>query len=125
MIELEFPNFSNSIFSDQWLLKDTGYQGYIPDGINSIEPYKKKAGKKLTEWQKEYNTWVSSLRAVVENAIGGAKRLRVLLDKTRGFSLRKSDQVMEIAVGLHNFRVTRRKTTYEKAEKRVRANLSF
>jgi len=40
--------------------------------------YKKKAGQELHKWQKEFNTWMSSLRVVVENAIGGAKRLRIL-----------------------------------------------
>lgn len=123
MLENEFPDFSNKIFVKQWFLKDTGYQGYIPDGINSIEPYKKKAGQKLADWQKEFNTWVSSLRAVVENAIGGMKRLRLLVDKTRGFRLEKFDLAIKIAAGLHNLRVTRRQTTYARAIDRVRTNL--
>jgi hypothetical protein len=123
MLENEFPDFANKVFVKQWFLKDTGYQGYIPDGVNSIEPYKKKAGQKLEDWQKEFNTWVSSLRAVVENAIGGMKRLRLLVDKTRGFRLEKFDLAIEIAAGLHNLRVTRRQTTYARAINRVRTNL--
>lgn len=125
MLEIEFPDFSNVAFALQWFLKDTGYQGYIPDGVNCIEPYKKKAGQELHKWQKEFNTWMSSLRVVVENAIGGAKRLRILVDKTRGFYLKKFDQAIEIAVGLHNFRVTRRQTTYACALDRVRMNLKI
>ncbi|MCP3929099.1 MAG: transposase family protein [Bacteroidetes bacterium] len=125
MLENEFPDFGHKVFLDQWLLKDTGYQGYVPQGVDSIQPYKKKKGQELAEWQKEFNTWVSSLRAVVENAIGGMKRLRALVDKTRGFRLEKFDQVIEIATGLHNLRVTRRQTTYARAIDRVRANLQI
>lgn len=123
MIEIEFPNLKNKAFNEQWFLKDTGYQGYIPEGVNSIQPFKKKAGEDLTPFQKEFNTWVSSLRVVVENAIGGMKRLRVLVDKTRGFVLEKFDQAIEIAAGLNNLRVTRRQTTYAPGIKRTRANL--
>lgn len=125
MLEIEFPDFNHEVFFEQWLLKDTGYQGYIPMGVDSIQPYKKKAKQELTNWQKEFNTWVSSLRVVVENAIGGMKRLRNLVDKTRGFYLSKFDHVIEIAAGLHNLRVTRRQTTYARAIDRVRANLKI
>ncbi len=125
MIEIELPDFKNSVYAKQWFLKDTGYQGYIPEGVNSIQPYKKKAGEKLEDWQKEFNTWVSSLRIVIENAIGGMKRLRVLVDKTRGFSQEKFDKIVCVAAGLHNFRVTRRQTTYACAINRVRVNLQF
>ena len=125
MLETEFPDFDHQVFFEQWFLKDTGYQGYVPKGVNSIEPYKKKAGQELSTWQKEFNTWVSSLRVVVENAIGGMKRLRNLVDKTRGFCLEKFDHAIEIAAGLHNLRVTRRQTTYARAIERVRANLQI
>jgi hypothetical protein len=101
-------------------LKDTGYQGYIPDGVNCIEPYKKKAGQELHKWQKEFNTWISSLRVIVENAIGGMKRIRILEDKTRGFYLKKSDQVAGIVAELHNLRMTHRRTTYPCTVDRVR-----
>lgn len=125
MLENEFPDFKHEVFGGQWVLKDTGYQGYMPEGVDTIQPYKKKKGEELTEWQKEFNTWVSSLRVVVENAIGGMKRLRSLIDKARGFRLEKFDQIIEIAAGLHNFRVTRRRTTYLRAIHRVRVNLKI
>lgn len=120
MVEIEIGNLNHSVFEEQWFLKDTGYEGYIPTGVNCIEPYKKKAGKDLPNWQKEFNTWVSSLRVVVENSIGGIKRLRSLVDRTRGFYLEKFDHAIEIGVGLHNLRVTRRQTTYQQAIERVR-----
>ena len=69
---------------------------------------------------KKLNPWVSSLRVVVENSIGGMKKVRILEDKTRGFYLKKSDQVARIAAGLHNLRVTRRKTTYPRTLDRMR-----
>ena len=109
----------------QWFLKDTGYQGYLPQGVNSLQPFKKQKGKELTKIEKEFNTWVSSMRVVVENAIGGIKRIRVLLDKTRGFCLKKFDLAMDIGVGLHNLRVTRRQSTYSRGIERVRVNLDF
>ena len=123
MIEQELPDFAHSVFHGQSLLKDTGYQGYNPDGIACLQPMKKKKGVDLTPLQKRFNSWISSLRVVVENAIGGVKRLRVLKDRTRGFTTKKSDLAIEIGVGLHNFRVTRRQTTYPGTLDRMRANL--
>lgn len=44
MIEQELPDFTHSVFDGQTLLKDTGYQGYDPHGINRLQPMKKKKG---------------------------------------------------------------------------------
>jgi hypothetical protein len=123
MMVQELPDLLHSVFSKQTLLKDTGYQGYTPSGVACLQPMKKPKGGELTALQKRFNRWVSSLRVVVENAIGGVKRLRVLKDRTRGFTTKKSDLAMEIGVGLHNFRVTRRQTTYPGTLDRMRANL--
>ena len=123
MIEQELPDFSHCIFELQTLLKDTGYQGYDPDGVACLQPMKKKQGTALTPLQKRFNTWISSLRVVVEQAIGGVKRLRVLVDRTRGFTTRKFDDAIKIGAGLHNLRVTRRQTTYPGTLDRMRANL--
>jgi len=122
MIEIELPDFNNPVFNRQALLKDTGYQGYNPKGVKSLQPMKKKKKVDLTPLQKKFNKWISSHRVVVENAIGGVKYLRVLTDRTRGFKLKKFDYAIEIGVGLHNLRVTRRQTTYPGTLDRMRAN---
>ena len=122
MIEIEFPDFNNPVFNRQTLLKDTGYQGYNPEGVESLQPTKKKQKVDLTVIQKKFNTWVSSHRVVVENAIGGVKHLRALTDRTRGFILKKFDDAIKIGVGIHNLRVTRRQTTYPGTLNRMRAN---
>ena len=123
MIEDELPNFEHEIFSALWLTKDSGYQGYLPEGINLLEPFKKKRGIDLTAMQKEFNTWVSTIRAVSENSIGGMKILRRLRHRCRAFYLAVSDIEVAIAAGLHNLRVTRRKSSYESGYAHVRANL--
>jgi len=122
MIEIELPDFNHPIFEQQTLLKDTGYQSYEPTGVKTLQPMKKKPKIDLTTLQKKFNTWISSHRVVVENAIGGVKYLRTLTDRTRGFRLEKFDDAIQIGVGLHNFRVTRRQTTYSGTLDRMRAN---
>jgi hypothetical protein len=34
--EIELPDFNHPVFDKQTLLKDTGYQGYNPEGIKSL-----------------------------------------------------------------------------------------
>jgi hypothetical protein len=46
-------------------------------------------------------------------------------EKWRGKILKRIDRCMEIATGLHNLRIITRKTTYEKAEKRIDELLFF
>ncbi|NJN44950.1 MAG: hypothetical protein HC806_09680 [Anaerolineae bacterium] len=123
MMEEEIPHFLHPVFSQMWLTKDTGYQGYQPKGIHLIEPFKKLKNTVLTKIHKEFNTWVSSIRAVSENTIGGIKVLRRLKHRSRRFKLSVSDLEVSIAAGLHNFRITRRQTTYATGADHVRANL--
>ena len=51
------------------------------------------------------NHLISSARIVVENVIAGVKRCRIVKDVLRLTTEGISDLVMEIACGLHNFRV--------------------
>ncbi len=51
------------------------------------------------------NQVFSSLRLVVEHAIAGVKRCRIVKDVLRLTKAGSSDRVMEIACGLHNLRV--------------------
>jgi hypothetical protein len=52
------------------------------------------------------NGLFSSVRVVVEHVIAGVKRCRIVKDVLRLTKRDISDQVMEIACGLHNLRVS-------------------
>lgn len=52
------------------------------------------------------NRLISSARIVVEHAIAGVKRCRIVKDVLRLTKEDVSDLVMEIACGLHNLRVS-------------------
>jgi len=52
------------------------------------------------------NGLFSSLRVVVEHVIAGVKRCRIVKEVLRLTKADISDQVMEIACGLHNLRVS-------------------
>ena len=54
------------------------------------------------------NRIISSVRVVVEHVIAGVKRCRMVKDVLRLTTEGISDQVMEIACGLHNLRVSSR-----------------
>ena len=69
-------------------------------------PTKKPKGKELTQEQKQENKEISSLRILVEHAIGGVKRCRIVKERLRCTKFGFEDTVMLIACGLHNFRIT-------------------
>jgi hypothetical protein len=52
------------------------------------------------------NRIFSSARVVVEHAIAGVKRCRIVKDVLRLTKAGISDRVMEIACGLHNLRIS-------------------
>jgi hypothetical protein len=53
-----------------------GDKGYLGTGM--LTPFRKPPGGELLPWQKEFNTAVNSLRAVVEQAIANVKTWRIL-----------------------------------------------
>ena len=85
--------------------KDTGLQGYEPDGVKTFQPGKKPKGKALAPEQQEQNSRISSIRIVIEHIIAGIKRCRIVKDLFRNTKEQYDDLVMEIACALHNFRV--------------------
>jgi hypothetical protein len=85
--------------------KDTGFQGYEPEGVTTFQPRKKPKGRELTAEQKEQNHLISSIRIVIEHIIAGIKRCRIVKDLFRNTKAKYDDLVMEIACALHNFRV--------------------
>lgn len=85
---------------------DLGYLGYHPEGVITLLPIKKPYKGKLTEQQKKFNQWVSRHRVVVEHAISGLKRCRIVKERCRNFAAGFRDQIMLTCTGLHNFRVS-------------------
>lgn len=88
------------------LWQDTGFLGHNPENVTVKMPTKKPKGKELTKEQKEENRKISSFRILVEHAIGGAKRCRIVKEHFRCTKFGFDDTVMLIACGLHNFRIS-------------------
>ena len=88
------------------LWQDTGFLGHIPKNLTIKIPTKKPKGKELSDVQKEENKKISSFRILVEHAIGGVKKCRIVKERFRCRKLGFDDLVMLIACGLHNFRIS-------------------
>lgn len=98
----EFPEGSK-------LWKDTGFQGYEPAGVITFQPQKKPRKQELSEADKKRNQEISRERVEVEHQIGGIKRCAILVHPLRSRTDHFTDDVMETACGLHNFRWSHRK----------------
>ena len=85
--------------------KDTGFQGYEPEGVTTFQPMKKPKGKELTAEQKQKNKELSRERIGVEHSIGGVKVFRIVHEIFRNFREGFDDLVIETACGLHNWRL--------------------
>ena len=90
--------------------KDTGFQGYEPEGVTTYQPMKKPKGKELTTEQKQKNKELSRERIGVEHSIGSIKVFGIVHDTFRNFRKGFDDLVMETACGLHNWRINFRLT---------------
>jgi hypothetical protein len=83
------------------LLVDTGFQGIQKQHKNTFIPKKKPKGGFLTQAEKEWNRLVSSVRIVVEHAIGGMKRFgaaSAIFRNKKGID----DTFMNVCAGLWN-----------------------
>ena len=95
--------------SDVLLLQDTGFQGYAAaGGCATLQPKKKPRGRELHPIQKTINQVIARVRVGVEHAICGVKRCRIVADTLRNLRHGFVDEVMVVASGLHNLRVTAR-----------------
>lgn len=90
------------------LWKDTGFQGYEPAGVKTHQPKKKPRNGKLSEAEKQRNQEISRQRVEIEHHIGGIKRCNIVAHPLRTRTDHFTDTVMEIACGLHNFRLSQR-----------------
>lgn len=104
MVDEENPTFPKDIS----LYKDTGFQGYEPEGVQTFQPQKKPQGKELTSEQRAQNTLISRVRIGIAHILAGIQRCRIVKDVFRNTKEKYDDLVMEIACGLHNFRVHHR-----------------
>jgi len=125
MIAEELPSLDALKAYSLWFSKDKGYQGYQPQGVHLLEPFKARRGHPLTGFQKEYNAWVNSTRTVVEHAIGGVKRLALLAQPMRYWKQSLRHQFFVVGCGLHNLRVRLRANAYAHGAQRVRVNINF
>jgi len=87
------------------LYQDMGFQGFTVATVTIQQPTKKPRGGELTPEQKEENRRIASERMRIEHAICGVKRCRIVKDNIRYWQDTIRDLVMEIACGLHNFRL--------------------
>lgn len=86
------------------LWKDTGFQGYEPPNITTIQPKRQPRNGALTDEQKARNRAISQKRVRVEHAIGGAKVFRIAQHVFRNRREGFIDLTFETACGLHNLR---------------------
>lgn len=93
---------------------DSGFAGLTIGLAKVTLPVKRKRKKKdepkdvLTDEQKMYNHTLASARVAVEHSNAGLKRNRSVADVYRNTRKGMSDQLMMVAMGLHNLRVTMR-----------------
>lgn len=88
-----------------WLCQDTGYQGYCPENVVTIQPVKKPKGRELTQEEKIYNKMVSSFRIRVEHTIGSTKFMRIVKDECRLRANNFPYEIYRTCAALHNFRI--------------------
>jgi len=102
ILKVKHPALSQELM----VFYDLGYLGVekdFPDQI-SILPYKKKKGKELLDYQKEWNKIQSKIRIKVEHAISKIKKFRISSDTFRN-RLCRYDIISEIVCGLVNFKI--------------------
>ena len=87
---------------------DLGFKGFQKQfpGHKVSMPKRKPRTKDLTEFAKEQNKKKSGVRVLVENALAGVKRLRIVTDVFRNKKKNFDDQVMLISCGLWNYHLT-------------------
>jgi len=89
---------------------DLGFKGLdteYPDHHFSM-PQRKPRTHDLTKTQKKQNKKKSGVRVLVEHAIGGIKRLRIVSDVFRNRKAGFDDQAMLISCGLWNYHLAMR-----------------
>jgi hypothetical protein len=87
------------------LLQDLGLKGFHLPGVDTLMPFKKPQKRELTPYEKAFNRILSQSRVWIEHVISSVKRCRSVKESLRLAGEQAADIVMEIACGLHNFRI--------------------
>jgi DDE superfamily endonuclease/Helix-turn-helix of DDE superfamily endonuclease len=82
---------------------DTGFLGMQHQHANTVMPVKSTKKQPLTEEQKSDNRIISSIRVVVEHAIGGMKRMKAAADIYRNRIPNTDDRFHLLSAGIWNF----------------------
>lgn len=104
MFQAEFPP-EQQWFADFRVRVDLGFLGFEQAYVckELLIPHKKPKKQELTQTQKEENKLLASKRIVVEHAIAGMKRYRILSDRLRMHDLELYDVMLGVCAGLWNF----------------------
>ncbi len=102
ILKIKHPVLSEELM----VFYDLGYLGVEKDfpDQTSVLPYKKKKGKELLDYQKEWNKLQSKIRIKVEHAICKIKKFRISSDTFRN-KLCRYDMISEIVCGIVNFKI--------------------
>lgn len=102
ILKIKHPVLSEELM----VFYDLGYLGVEKDfpKQTSILPYKKKKGKELLDYQKEWNKLQSKIRIKVEHAISKIKKFRINSDTFRN-RLYRYDVISDIVCGIINFKI--------------------
>lgn len=95
------------------LYQDMGFQGFTVADVLIQQPTKKPRGGDLTAAQKADNRRIASEKMRIEHTMCSVKRCRIVKDKIRLWKDNIRDMVMDIACGLHNFRLRYRPWHYD------------
>lgn len=87
------------------LLQDLGFVAFTLEGVTMEQPFKKPQGGALTPEQKAHNQVLSKRRVRIEHVNSSVKRCRMVKDDLRVWCGVIRDLVIEVACGLHNFRL--------------------
>lgn len=99
------------------LRQDSGFQGYAPEGIHIVMPFKKPRNGFLKPIQIWFNQYVGQRRIVVEHAIRGIKRFHIIQHACRLAGYWVRDQIMNICTAIHNLRVRSPLRKYDSNQK--------
>jgi hypothetical protein len=90
-----------AIPKDVDVMVDTGFQGAKHPRL--LMPKKGSKKRPLTQDEEENNQIISSCRVVVEHAIAGLKRFRVISDRFRNRVGEFDERAVRVGAGLWNF----------------------
>ena len=107
MFKEEFPP-EQDWFKPFRVRVDLGFLGIDKDYVcqELLLPNKKKKKQELTDEQKQENRLLARERIVVEHAIGGMKRYRILSDRLRVHDIELYNVILGVCAGLWNFYLT-------------------